>query len=217
MASEFFFCEWKGDNFGAMEALFILGAYLLGATPFAILISRAMGLPDPRGYGSGNPGATNVARGGGRGAAILTLFADAAKGALPAWLGAFFFGAEIAALAGVAAVVGHAFPVFLKFKGGKGVAAGLGAFSGWNPAACALTVAAWVLIFRIWRISSVASLGAMATAVVLFGIFAAESGDWTAAAGAACVAGLVAIRHRQNISDLIRGKERSFRGGEDGK
>ena len=200
-----------------METLFVLGAYFLGATPFAILISRAMGLPDPRDYGSGNPGATNVARGGSRAAAILTLFADAAKGAIPAWLGARFFGAEIAALAGVAAVVGHAFPVFLKFKGGKGVATGLGVFGGWNPAVLAATLAAWILIFRIWRLSSVASLGAMATAGVLFAALSAESGDWAAGGGAACVAVLVAVRHRKNIADLARGKERSFRRGEDGK
>ena len=192
-----------------METLFILGAYLLGATPFAILVSRAMGLPDPRNYGSGNPGATNVARSGSRSAAILTFFADAAKGAIPAWLGLRFFGTEISALAGFAAVVGHSFPVFLKFKGGKGVATGFGVFGIWNPAFLGLAAIVWAGTFLAWRTSSVSSLSAL-TAATLLSFHLAESGDWTIAAGTTCVTGLVAVRHRKNIADLIHGKERKF-------
>ena len=192
-----------------MEIFFIFGAYLLGAAPFAVLVSLAMGLPDPRGYGSGNPGATNVARGGGRKAAILTFFADAAKGAVPAWLGARFFGMEISALAGVAAVVGHSFPVFLKFKGGKGVATGLGVFGAWNPIFLGTAILVWAGTFWAWRISSISSLSAMA-ATVLLSVYLAKSGESTVTAGVVCIAGLVAIRHKKNIADLIRGKERKF-------
>ena len=197
-----------------MEAVLIAFSYLLGSVPFAILVSRAMGLPDPRGYGSGNPGATNVARGGGRLPAIITLFADAAKGALPAAAGAHFFGADIAALSGAAAVCGHAFPVFLKFKGGKSVATGFGVFAAWNPIILAAALATWAGTFLVWRISSISSLSAMGMAAILFAGFAAwseESGSWEIAAGAVFVAALVAARHRKNIADLISGKERTFR------
>ena len=196
-----------------MELALTLSAYLLGSTPFAILVPRAMRMPDPRNYGSGNPGASNVARGGSRTAAILTLFADAAKGALPAGVGAHFFGAETAALAGVAAVTGHIFPVFLKFKGGKGVATGFGVFGVWNPVLLAAALVVWAVTFRIWRISSVSSLSAMATAAILFpgaAIYFGEDGNWTIALAAVFVAALVAVRHRKNIADLTRGKERKF-------
>ena len=196
-----------------MELVLTLLAYLLGSAPFAILVSRAMRLPDPRDYGSGNPGASNVARSGSRTAAILTLFADAAKGALPVGVGAHFFGAEIAALAGVAAVTGHIFPVFLKFKGGKGVATGFGVFGMWNPVILAATLVIWAVTFRIWRISSVSSLSAMATAAILFpaaAIYFGEDRNWTIASAAVFVAILVAVRHQKNIADLTRGKERKF-------
>ena len=196
-----------------MELVLTLAAYLLGSTPFAILVSRAMRLPDPRDYGSGNPGASNVARSGSRTAAILTLFADAAKGALPAGVGAHFFGAEAAALAGVAAVTGHIFPIFLKFKGGKGVATGFGVFAVWNPVLLAAALAVWAVTFRIWRISSVSSLSAVTTAAVLFpatAIYFGEDGNWAAAFAAVFVAALVAVRHSKNIADLTRGKERKF-------
>ena len=191
-----------------MEIVLILCAYLLGSAPFAILISRAMGLPDPREYGSGNPGASNVARSGNRGAAILTLFADFAKGALSAGAGTHFFGPEIGAAAGAAAVAGHVFPVFLKFKGGKGVATGLGVFGAWDPAFLAAALTAWAATFWIWRISSVSSLSAMATAAVLFSVMGVY---WATVYAAVFVAVLVAARHKKNITDLIRGKERKFR------
>ena len=196
-----------------MELALTLLAYLLGSAPFAILVSRAMRLPDPRNYGSGNPGASNVARSGSRIAAILTLFADAIKGALPAGVGAHFFGMEVAALAGAAAVVGHIFPIFLKFKGGKGVATGFGVFGVWNPVILAVALAVWAATFRIWRISSVSSLSAMVTGAILFSgaaIYSGENVNWAVALAAVFVAVLVAVRHKRNIADLIHGKERKF-------
>ena len=222
VAHDFFSEGWRGDNSGAMEiglALMLFG-YLSGSAPFAILISRAMGLPDPRGYGSGNPGATNVARSGSRSAAILTLFADAAKGALPAWVGGAYFGAEAAALAGSAAAVGHAFPVFLKFKGGKSVATALGVFAAWNPIVLAAALLTWAGTFWVWRISSVSSLSAMMVAAILFMVAAFHFPDsdfgfngWEIAAGGIFISTLVSLRHKQNIADLISGRERKFRGG----
>ncbi len=189
----------------------VLGAaYLLGAAPFAVLISRAFGLADPRTFGSGNPGATNVARGGGKIPAALTLLADAGKGFVPV----FLLGDNIllSAAAGAAAVCGHVFSVFLRFRGGKGVATAFGVFFAWYfPAAFAAAVL-WALVFWRFRIAAAASVAAMLFAAAV--VVAAKDGALPVFAAA--VAALVIFKHRRNIADMIRGRENRFTPRRDG-
>ena len=178
----------------------IIGAYLLGALPFSVWFSRAFGLPDPRATGSGNPGATNVARSN-KIAAFLTLLADAGKGFLPIW----FLEGETAAAAGVAAVLGHVFSVFLRFRGGKGVATALGVFAAWSGGAGIAAVAVWGLVFVTCRISSVSSVAAIVAATIAMGAFESPFPLAAAAIGI-----LVVARHRRNIVDVWRGHEKGF-------
>jgi len=189
----------------------LLAAYLIGSLSFAVIVSKLFGLPDPRSYGSGNPGATNVLRTGRKAAAALTLFGDAAKG----WL-AMFLALRFAPLweipdiavagAGVAVFVGHLFPVFFGFKGGKGVATALGillAASVW----LGLTVAAtWLLMFAMFRISSLAAL----TAAVLAPLFASLMLPGVFVGMVFVLSVLLIWRHRSNIQKLLRGKEAGF-------
>lgn len=125
-----------------LTILLVLLAYLLGSLPFAVIVSQLYGLEDPRSHGSGNPGATNVLRTGSKSAALLTLLGDATKGWLAVWLAGYFCGDDTLtiAIAGVAAFVGHVYPVFLKFKGGKGVATALGVLAGWSGALALVTI-----------------------------------------------------------------------------
>jgi glycerol-3-phosphate acyltransferase PlsY len=190
----------------AMTAfLCALGGYLAGSIPFAVLVSRAMGLPDPRSYGSRNIGATNVLRSGNRAAAVLTLAGDATKG-WAAVLAARALGlpVELIALVGFAAFVGHVFPVWLRLRGGKGVATAAGvliAFD-WRLGVAALGV--WLVVAGTTRYSSlgsiVAAVGAPALAWWLFG-----PGALLAAVAAMAV--LIVARHRANIAKLLRGEE----------
>jgi len=188
---------------------FVILAYLIGSIPFAVVASKAFGLPDPRSYGSGNPGATNVLRSGRKGAAAFTLLGDAGKGWLAVALAQHFgprfgigeFGIAAAALAGFA---GHLFPVFLRFKGGKGVATALGvlaALSGW----LALAVAAiWLAVAVIWRYSSLAALAAAALAPPLSHYLLGPG----ALTGAVLLMSMLLLwRHRQNIRKLLAGSE----------
>ena len=138
-------------------------AYLIGSLSFAVLVSRAMGLGDPRSYGSGNPGATNVLRSGNKGAAVLTLVLDALKGFMPVWAVAAFgapwgLGEGTAALVGVAAFLGHLWPLFFGFKGGKGVATAAGVLIGLNPWLGIGTLVTWLIIAYFFRYSSLAAL-----------------------------------------------------------
>ena len=187
-------------------ALFALGAYLLGSIPFAILVSRAMRLQDPRTYGSGNIGATNVLRSGNRVAALLTLAGDAAKG-WAAVLIARALGAseDVVALVALAALLGHVFPVWLKFHGGKGVATAAGVLIAidWRVGLAVLVV--WLTIAVVSRYSSlaaiIAALFAPAAAWYLLGtgsIFAAVI----------AMSALLIWRHQVNIMKLARGEER---------
>ena len=144
-------------------AIAVIGAYLLGSISFAIVVSKAMALPDPRSYGSKNPGATNVLRSGKKAAAVLTLLLDAAKGALPVVLadrfgGAWGLGEGTVALVGVAAFVGHLWPVFFRFQGGKGVATAAGVLMGFEPLLGAATLATWAIIAWFFRYSSLAAI-----------------------------------------------------------
>ena len=191
-----------------------VAAYLIGSLSFAVIVSRVMGLNDPRTFGSKNPGATNVLRSGSKAAAVATLLLDAAKGWLPVvlvqWFGKpYGLGDGTVALVGLAAFLGHLYPVFFKFEGGKGVATALGVLlgiSGWLGLAAALT---WLIIAFFFRYSSLASLAAAAFAPVyyLFGdriVWYAEKSITLAI----FVMGLfLAWRHRENINRLIAGTE----------
>lgn len=191
-----------------------LAAYLIGSLSFAVIVSRVMGLNDPRTFGSKNPGATNVLRSGSKAAAVITLLLDAAKGWLPVvlvqWFGKpYGLGDGTVALVGLAAFLGHLYPVFFKFEGGKGVATALGVLlgiSGWLGLATALT---WLIVAFFFRYSSLASLAAAAFAPVyyLFG----DRVVWYAERPvtlAILVMGLfLAWRHRENINRLLAGTE----------
>ena len=183
-------------------ALTVLAAYCLGSISFAIVVSRLMRLPDPRTYGSKNPGATNVLRTGKTLAAVLTLAGDAGKGWLAVWL-ASLVGAEVA-LAGVAVFLGHLFPVFYRFKGGKGVATAAGVLFGFDPWLGLGTLVTWLVIAAFFRYSSLASLVAALFAPFyawwLFGLAPVFP-------AAATIALLVIWRHRQNIARLLAGTE----------
>ena len=191
-----------------------VAAYLIGSLSFAVIVSRVMGLNDPRSYGSKNPGATNVLRSGSKPAAVLTLLLDAAKGWLPvvlvSWLGQpYGLGDGTVALVGLAAFLGHLYPVFFKFVGGKGVATALGVLlgiNGWLGLATALT---WLIIAFFFRYSSLASLAAAAFAPVyyLFGDRLAWYSDRAIASTIFAMGLLLAWRHRENISRLLAGTE----------
>lgn len=181
-------------------------AYLLGSIPFGLILTRMAGLGDIREVGSGNIGATNVLRTGRRGLAAGTLVMDAAKGTLAVALVGWVFGPVWMPLAAVNAVIGHCFPVWLRFRGGKGVATGLGVFFGldWRLglAACAV----WLAVFAATRISSAGALAAFATAPV-FATVLLRPGWYVAPL---CVAVLVWWRHRANITRLLAGTEPRF-------
>ncbi|MDR0480606.1 MAG: glycerol-3-phosphate 1-O-acyltransferase PlsY, partial [Gallionellaceae bacterium] len=145
--------------------LFVVGAYLLGSIPFAVLTSKAFGLADPRTYGSGNPGATNVLRSGKKMAAALTLLGDAAKGWLAGWLARHYLGgADAVALVAIAVFLGHVFPIFLRFKGGKGVATALGVLLGLDVWVGLLVLATWLVVALVSRYSSLSALVAAVAA-----------------------------------------------------
>ena len=196
------------------SVLVTIGAYLIGSLSFAVIVSRAMGLSDPRTYGSGNPGATNVLRSGSKPAAIVTLLLDAAKGWLPVmlvkWFGPAWDLSEGAqALAGLAAFLGHLYPVFFAFKGGKGVATAVGVLLAFEPLLALATLVTFAIIVFFSRYVSLASMVAavFAPAYYLIG----DGVAWTAS-GAKTLAliamGLLLIwRHRENIHRLLAGTE----------
>lgn len=182
-----------------------VAAYLVGSIPFAVLVSRAMGLPDPRSFGSGNPGATNVLRSGSKAAAILTLAGDALKGWLPVWV-AVRFGMDdtVVAVVALAAFLGHVFSVWLRFKGGKGVATAAGAILAldWRVGAAALMT--WVAVVVATRYSSLGSLvAAIVAPAAVYGWRGA--GPLFAATCAMCA--VLVWRHEGNIRKLLRGEE----------
>lgn len=191
------------------EFLFLIGAYLIGSVPFAMVSSRLFRLADPRSYGSGNPGATNVLRSGHKMAALVTLLGDAFKGWLAVWMAyalgnAFAAAPWIAAGCGMAAFVGHLFPVFIGFKGGKGVATALGvllAFSPWIALGCAVC---WLVVAYASRYSSAAALSAAAAAPPLT---VAAVGTAAETAVSILMALLLAWRHKANIRRLLAGEE----------
>jgi glycerol-3-phosphate acyltransferase PlsY len=183
--------------------------YLIGSISFAVVVSRLMGLDDPRAYGSGNPGATNVLRSGNKKAAILTLLMDALKGFVPVWLVVAFgepygLGEGSAALVGLAAFVGHLWPVFFGFKGGKGVATGAGLLLGLNPLLGVATLLSWAMVAYFTRYSSLAAIVAAVFAPfyqwLIWGF-----GPTTMVC--AVLAVLLLWRHSGNIRKLLDGTE----------
>lgn len=186
-----------------------IAAYLLGSISFAVVMSRAFGLNDPRTYGSKNPGATNVLRSGSKKAAIATLIGDAAKGWLAVWL-AVKFGAQYGidddgvALVAIAVFLGHLWPVFFRFVGGKGVATALGVLLGINVWLGLATLATWLIIAYAFRYSSLAALIASIFAPLYYGLlFGADSILFAVIVMSA----LLIWRHSANIGNLIAGKE----------
>ncbi len=195
------------------SVLFVLAAYLVGSISFAVVVSWFFGLPDPHTYGSGNPGATNVLRTGKKAAAVLTLIGDAAKGAAALWLAQQFaprFGVGEAALAAVAlaAFLGHLFPLYFRFRGGKGVAtaAGILLAMDWRVALTLLVV--WVLVAVISRYSSLAAIVAAALSpLAAFHFLGAAPMTWAVL----LIAVLLVWRHRGNIERLLAGNETRIR------
>lgn len=186
-------------------ALYALGAYLLGSIPFALVVSKAMGLADPRSYGSGNIGATNVLRSGNRLAALLTLLGDAAKGWVAVLIARLLEApVEIVALAAFCAFLGHVFPVWLRFNGGKGVATAAGVLIAIDWRLGLATLILWLAVAFATRYSSLASIIAALFAPVatwyLFGV-----GPLLAAVAGMSV--LLLMRHHANIAKLARGEE----------
>ena len=189
--------------------LFAIAAYLIGSVSFAVVVSKLFRLNDPRTYGSGNPGATNVLRSGNKAAALLTLLGDCAKGWFAVWL-AIRFGPQYGvgeggvALVALAAFLGHLWPVFFRFVGGKGVATALGVLLGLNGWLGLATMITWLVIAYAFRYSSLAALIAALFAPFYYGLM---FGIDPILFAVLIMSALLVFRHRQNIANLMAGKE----------
>jgi glycerol-3-phosphate acyltransferase PlsY len=187
----------------------VIAAYLIGSLSFAVIVSRLMGLADPRSYGSGNPGATNVLRSGNRAAAVLTLAFDVLKGYVSVLLALIYgprygVGEVGVAFVGLAAFIGHLWPLFFRFRGGKGVATAAGVLLALNPWLGAATLLSWVIIAAFFRYSSLAAI----VAAVFAPFFQLLVWGVTPALLAICVMSLLLLwRHLPNMRKLIEGKE----------
>lgn len=202
-----------------ISVTFVLLSYLIGSVSFAVVVSRLMRLPDPRTYGSNNPGATNVLRSGNKKAAILTLLGDAAKGWAAVMLAEYFapqfgLGEPVIAAVALAALVGHMYPVFHAFKGGKGVATAIGILFAVQTGLAVGVLLIWLPVFYFSRMVSLASVCAAAVAPLLgvnyFGF------GWMALA-LSIMALLIIYRHRENIAKLLAGAESRFGTAKDAK
>ena len=188
-----------------LEALLIVGGYLFGSVSSAIITCRVLGLPDPRTQGSGNPGATNVLRIGGKKAAGMTLLGDMLKGLIPVLL-AKLLGAGLAvqAATAVAAFLGHLYPVFFAFQGGKGVATLLGVLLGLHWPVGLLTIATWLLIAKLFNISSLAALLSILVTPLYVWLLIPDASLMVALL---LMGALLIWRHRSNIKNLLEGTE----------
>lgn len=191
-----------------------LAAYLIGSLSFAVLVSRVMGLADPRSYGSQNPGATNVLRSGNKAAAALTLLLDGLKGWLPVWAvvrygAAYGLGDGTLAMVALAAFAGHVWPVFFRFKGGKGVATAAGVLLGIEPVLGLATFATWLIVAFFTRYSSLAALASavFAPAYYFLGNQVVWLIDKQVLLATVVISGILVWRHQANIAKLMRGKE----------
>ena len=191
-----------------------LAAYLIGSLSFAVLVSRVMGLADPRSYGSQNPGATNVLRSGNKAAAALTLLLDGLKGWLPVWAvvrygAAYGLGDGTLAMVALAAFAGHVWPVFFRFKGGKGVATAAGVLLGIEPVLGLATFATWLIVAFFTRYSSLAALASavFAPAYYFLGNQVVWLIDKQVLLATVVISGILVWRHQANIAKMMRGKE----------
>ena len=189
--------------------LFVIAAYLIGSISFAVVVSKAFGLSDPRTYGSKNPGATNVLRSGNKAAAIVTLVGDGFKGWLAVWLAGRFgerygVGDMGVALVALAVFLGHLWPVFFRFVGGKGVATALGVLFGLNPWLGLATLVTWLVVAYAFRYSSLAALIAALFAPFYYGLLFGLDEKLFAVV---IMSALLAFRHSKNIANLLAGKE----------
>ena len=190
-----------------LTIVFVIAAYLLGSISFAVVTSKLFGLADPRTYGSGNPGATNVLRSGKKAAAALTLFGDAAKGWLAVFLAIHFSPSDVsytmlAAAVALAVFIGHLFPIFLRFKGGKGVATALGVLLALNVWVGLAALATWLLTALVFRYSSLAALTA-AVGAPIYAVLLGLPREWVLASGIMSL--LLVWRHKGNIQNLLAG------------
>jgi glycerol-3-phosphate acyltransferase PlsY len=190
----------------AMTALACaIGGYLAGSIPFALVVSRMMGLPDPRTYGSGNIGATNVLRSGSRIAALATMIGDIGKGWVAVLVARMLaLDTDMVALVGFSAFLGHLFPLWLKFKGGKGVATAAGVLIAFDWRLGVLVIAIWLAVAVATRYSSLAALVAAVAAPIAAWYFFGVGPLFAAVAG---MGALLALRHHENIRKLARGEE----------
>ena len=193
----------------------VVAAYLIGSLSFAVIVSKFYGLDDPRSYGSGNPGATNVLRSGRKKAAALTLLGDALKGLvavlLARWLQSHFgLAVEVVAAVAIAVLAGHMWPLFFGFKGGKGVATALGVLLALSWPVALICAAVWLIMAFGLKISSLAALTATVISP-LAAMFLVQQPSWQAAI--AVIAALVLLRHRSNIQNLLSGKESKIGSG----
>lgn len=196
-----------------MEPAIIAGAYLIGSVSFAIVVSRLLALPDPRSYGSKNPGATNVLRSGKTAAAVFTLLGDGGKGWFAVALAQYLLGGTGSGmlanwaipLSGLAVVVGHMLPLFHRFQGGKGVATAAGALLGLDPWLGLGTIATWIAIAAFFRMSSLASLVAAVFAPIYAGWLFGLAPVFPVVVA---IALLLVWRHKENLIRLARGEEK---------
>jgi len=188
------------------DVIFIVLSYLVGSISSAIIVCKLMRLPDPRSTGSGNPGATNVLRVGGKKAAAITLAGDMLKGLLPVLIAQLLHVSELGlALIGFAAFIGHLFPVFFGFKGGKGVATMLGILFGFHWAVGLATALSWLVIAKVFKISSLAAL--IATVLAPFYVLLIVGSNKPMIIATAVMTLILFWRHRSNIQNLLSGKE----------
>lgn len=187
-----------------LNALFIIIAYLCGSINFAILLCKLTGRPDPRNQGSGNPGATNVLRYGGKPLALMVILGDALKGVIPVLLArAFHIDGIALSLVALAAVLGHMYPIFFRFQGGKGVATTLGVILALSWLVGLMVIATWILVAVIFRLSSLASL----VAIILLPLYLYLVSETAFIWPMVIMAIIVVIRHKANIGRLLQGKE----------
>jgi glycerol-3-phosphate acyltransferase PlsY len=192
-----------------MPWLLVIAGYLMGSVSAAIITAKAMNLPDPRSTGSKNPGATNMLRIGGKKAAIITLLGDGLKGFIPVFIAHYVLGYsyEWQVLIGLAAFLGHLYPVFYGFEGGKGVATAIGVYLALNFPAALMTIATWLLMARVFKYSSLAALTATLLAPVYFYLM---TGNGWVFLGLLIMTGFIYYRHQSNIKNLLNGTEKKL-------
>ena len=188
-----------------IEWMFVPAAYFIGSISSAIIICRLMGLPDPREQGSGNPGATNVMRIGGKKAAAITLLGDLLKGLIPVYSANLLgVSVELLAIIGLAAFLGHLYPVFFKFKGGKGVATSIGVLLGFSWLLGFAFIGTWLLIYKVGKISSLSALCASVLSPVYAWFIV---GDVNVVGASVVMMVILLWRHKSNIQRLLNGEE----------